>query len=152
MRHASGVIVADEPLVDLYGVGKCPDGPLLLANKDDVEALQLLKFDILPWYLLAIYDQAEASIHAQVYPKPDLWHVAGEDVATGDLLEQADTRCIPYLQSPACMTLIRALRVRTEADIALSAWARCGPAPPPRGSGSWRRSTGGRPRCPAGRS
>ena len=119
MRHASGVIVADEPLVDLYGVGQCPDGPLLLANKDDVEALQLLKIDILPWYLLAIYDQAEATIHATMYPKPDLWHVAGVDERTGDLLEQADTRCIPYLQSPACMTLIRALRVRTEADIAL---------------------------------
>src|SRR3712207_5014979 len=119
MRHASGVIVADEPLVDLYGVGKCPDGPLLLANKDDVEALQLLKFDILPWYLLAIYDHAEASIQAAVYPKPDLWHVAGVDERTGDMLLQADTRCIPYLQSPACMTLIRALRVRTEADIAL---------------------------------
>src|SRR5688500_12910255 len=119
MRHSSGVIVADEPLDELYGVGECPDSPLLLANKDDVEALQLLKFDILPWYLLAIYDEAEASIHAAVYPKPDLWHVPPVDERTGDMLERADTRCIPYLQSPACMTLIRALRVRSEADIAI---------------------------------
>ena len=120
MRHPSGVIVAEEPLASLYGVGTCPDGPMLLANKDDVEALQLLKFDILPWYLLAIYDQAEASIHAAQYPRPDLWHVPGTDDRTGDMLEQADTRCIPYLQSPAMMTILRALRVRTEADIALA--------------------------------
>lgn len=78
-----------------------------------------MKFDLLPWYLLAIYDQAEASIHSEVYPKPDLWHVAGEDAKTGDLLQQADTWAMPFLQSPACMTLLRALRVRTEADIAL---------------------------------
>ena len=120
MRHASGVVVTDEPMAELYGVGATQDGPLLLANKDDVELLQVLKFDILPWYGLAIFDQAEASIHAANYPKPDLWHVAGVDDLTGDLLEQADTRCIPYLQSPACMTIIRALRVRTEADIALA--------------------------------
>lgn len=120
MRHPSGAIIAEEPLADLYGVGRSSDGPMLLANKDDVEALQLLKFDILPWYLLAIYDQAEASIHAAIYPKPDVWHVAGTDERTGDMLEQADTRCIPYLQSPAMMTIMRALKVRTEADIALA--------------------------------
>ena len=97
MRHASGVIVANEPLVDLYGVGRNDDGPMLLANKDDVEELQFLKFDVLPWYLLAIYDQAEAAIHATHYPKPDLWHVSSEDRRTGDMLEAADTRCIPYL-------------------------------------------------------
>ena len=45
---------------------------MLHANKDDVEALQLLKFDILPWYLLAIFDQAEASIHAAHYPEARL--------------------------------------------------------------------------------
>jgi DNA polymerase III alpha subunit len=120
MQHASGVIVADEPLVNVYGVGTNADGPLLLADKDDVEHLQLLKFDILAWYLLAIYDQVEAAMHADRYPKPDLWQVAGEDRLTGDLLEVADTRCIPYLQSPAMMTLLRALRVRSEADIALA--------------------------------
>jgi DNA polymerase-3 subunit alpha len=120
MRHPSGVIVADEPLVALYGVGTCSEGPMLYANKDDVEALQFLKFDILPWYLLAIFDQAEASIHASQYPKPDLWHVAGTDDRVGDMLEQADTRCIPYLQSPAMMTIMRALKVRTEADVALA--------------------------------
>jgi DNA polymerase III alpha subunit len=119
LRHASGIVVADEPLVDLVGVAHTPDGPMVLADKDDAEALQVLKFDILPWYLLAIYDQAEATIQAQVYPKPELWQVPGEDPLTGDLLEQADTRAIPYLQSPACMTLLRALRVRTEADLAL---------------------------------
>jgi error-prone DNA polymerase len=120
MRHPSGVIVSEEPLVSLYGVGRCSEGPMLQANKDDVEALQLLKFDILPWYLLAIYDQAENSIHASHYPKLDLWHVAGTDERTGDMLEQADTRCIPYLQSPAMMTIMRALKVRTETDIALA--------------------------------
>ena len=120
MRHASGILIADEPMADLYGVMQTDEGPLLLANKDDVEALQLLKFDILPWYLLAIYDQAEATIHAEYYPKPDVWHVSGEDALTGDMLEQADTRAIPYLQSPAMMTLLRALRVRSEAGIAVA--------------------------------
>jgi error-prone DNA polymerase len=119
MRHASGVVVANEPLDGLYGVGQCPDGPLLLANKDDVEHLQLLKIDVLNWYVLAIFDHAERSIHRSIYPEPDVWHVDGTDSRTGDMLEQADTRSIPYLQSPACMTLIRALKVRTEADIAL---------------------------------
>src|SRR5919202_1665653 len=120
MQHASGVVVADAPLADVYGVGTNEDGPLLLANKDDVEQLQLLKFDLLAWYLLAIYDQVEAAMHADRYPKPDLWQVAGEDHLTGDMLEVADTRCIPYLQSPAMMTLLRALKVRSEADIALA--------------------------------
>jgi DNA polymerase-3 subunit alpha len=118
-RHSSGVVVTDAPTADVIGVTNATDGPMLLIDTDDAEALQVLKFDLLPWYLLAIYDQAEALIHAEVYPKPDLWHVPGEDAKTGDLLEQPDTRAIPFLQSPACMTLLCALRVRTEADVAL---------------------------------
>jgi DNA polymerase III alpha subunit len=119
MRHSSGMIVGDEPLIDVYGVGTSNDGPILLANKDDVEVLQLLKFDILSWYGSAIFDQAEAQIHADVYPKPDLWHIPGTDERTAALLRQVDTRCIPYLHSPAVMALIYALRAETEADLAL---------------------------------
>ncbi|MDP9314937.1 MAG: hypothetical protein M3R24_29395, partial [Chloroflexota bacterium] len=120
MRHSSGLIVAEEPIVDLYGVGVCNDGALLLANKDDVELLQLLKFDILSWYGSAIFDQAEAQIHADVYPKPELWGIGGTDPLTSDLLARGDTRAIPYLHSPAVMQLMTALGTRTEADIAIA--------------------------------
>ncbi|MDP9416212.1 MAG: hypothetical protein M3Q08_19390, partial [Pseudomonadota bacterium] len=120
MRHSSGLIVAEEPIVDLYGVGVCNDGALLLANKDDVELLGLLKFDILSWYGSAIFDQAEAQIHADVYPKPDLWGIGGTDVLTSNLLARGDTRAIPYLHSPAVMQLMTALQTRTEADIAIA--------------------------------
>lgn len=120
MRHSSGLIVADAPLAELYGVSLCDDGSLLLANKDDVEALQVLKFDILSWYGSAIFDQAEAAIHAAVYPKPDLWHVGGTDPATADLLRRGNTRSIPYLQSPAMLSLMHGLRVRDEEGIALA--------------------------------
>ncbi|MDP9312179.1 MAG: hypothetical protein M3R24_15055 [Chloroflexota bacterium] len=120
MRHSSGLIVAEEPIVDLYGVGVCTDGALLLANKDDVELLQLLKFDILSWYGSAIFDQAEAQIHADVYPKPTLWGIGGTDPLTSDLLSCGDTRAIPYLHSPAVMQLMTALGTRTEAGIAIA--------------------------------
>ncbi len=120
MRHSSGLIVAEEPIVDLYGVGVCHDGALLLANKDDVELLQLLKFDILSWYGSAIFDQAEAQIHADHYPKPTLWGIGGTDEQTSDLLARGDTRAIPYLHSPAVMQLMTALQTRTEADIAIA--------------------------------
>lgn len=119
MRHASGVVIADEPIADLYGVGSCADGPLVQANRVDVEALQFLKYDLLAWYGLAIYQQAEAAIRAAVYPPPELWHIPGDDALTGDLLEQTETRAIPYLQSPAMLNLMRVLKVRTEADLAL---------------------------------
>ncbi|MBA3945996.1 MAG: DNA polymerase III subunit alpha [Herpetosiphonaceae bacterium] len=118
-HHASGLIVADEPFTELVGTAELGDGPVIQADKDDVEYLQLLKLDILSWYSLAIYDQAERTIQAAHHPQPDLWHVAGEDALTGALLERAETRCIPYLQSPACMTLLRTLKVRSEADIAI---------------------------------
>ncbi len=120
MRHSSGLIVAEEPIVNLYGVGVCTDGALLLANKDDVELLQLLKFDILSWYGSAIFDQAEAQIHADVYPKPALWGIGGTDPLTSDLLARGDTRAIPYLHSPAVMQLMTALGTRTQADIAIA--------------------------------
>ncbi|MDP9313136.1 MAG: OB-fold nucleic acid binding domain-containing protein, partial [Chloroflexota bacterium] len=120
MRHSSGLIVAEEPIVDLYGVGVCNDGALLLANKDDVELLQLLKFDILSWYGSAIFDQAEVQIHTDVYPKPELWGIGGTDPRTAELLASGDTRAIPYLHSPAVMQLMTALGTRTQADIAIA--------------------------------
>jgi DNA polymerase III alpha subunit len=72
LRHASGVIVTDAPSKEVHGVADHVDGPLLLMDKDDAEALQVLKFDLLPWYVLALYDQAERTIHAAHYPSPDL--------------------------------------------------------------------------------
>lgn len=101
-------------------MGRCNDGALLLANKDDVELLQLLKFDILNWYGSAIFDQAEAQIHIDVYPKPDLWHIPDTDDRTAELFARGDTRSIPYLHSPAVMQLMTALHTRTEADIAIA--------------------------------
>lgn len=120
MQHASGLIVADEPLQDVYGVSLGTDGALLLADKDDVEQLQVLKFDILRWYGSAIFDQAEAAIHAAVYPKPELWKVESQDPATAELFARGDTRAIPYLQSPAMLALMYALKVRDEPGIALA--------------------------------
>lgn len=120
-RHSSGVIVTDQPATEVYGLTVTPDGtaPMLMANRDDVEALQFLKFDILSWYALKIYEQAERSILADVYPRPELWYVPGDDPATAELLARGQTLPIPFLQSPACRSLLQGLRARTEADLTL---------------------------------
>ncbi len=120
MQHASGMVMTDEPVRDVWGVGSASDGSaMILADKDDCEALQVLKFDFLSWYGLTIFEQAATTIQATYDPVPELWNVPVEDARTAELLQHADTLAIPFLQSPACRLLLRSLKTTTEADIAL---------------------------------
>ncbi|GAC1639269.1 MAG: error-prone DNA polymerase DnaE2 [Herpetosiphon sp.] len=120
-RHSSGLVIADEPLSDIWSTGCTPDGmaSMVLADKDDCEALQVLKFDFLNWYGLRMFEQAAATIQAEVYPRPELWQVPSVDDRTAAILQQADTLCIPFLQSPACRSLLWALKTTSEPDLAL---------------------------------
>jgi len=67
--------VLPEALSVLKRAVEPPDGsaPMILADKDDCEALQVLKFDFLSWYGLTIFEQATATIQAQTRRSLDLF-------------------------------------------------------------------------------
>jgi len=134
-RHAGGVVIAPRPLTD-YTALYCEQGAtgvVTQLDKDDVEAVGLVKFDFLGLRTLTIIDRAVRAIN-------DKRRQAGEaaldpnrlpldDEATYELIKRCATTAVFQLESRAMKELIRRLQPANFDDlIALNALIRPGPS------------------------
>jgi DNA polymerase III subunit alpha len=148
-KHAGGVVIAPSALTDfspLYSEGTDPDSVGELAvtqfDKDDVEAIGLVKFDFLGLRTLTIIDWALKAInqrrlleHQSGAPPNDLdfapldmSEVALDDERTFALLCSGRTTAVFQLESRGMKELARKLKPNTFEDIiALGALFRPGP-------------------------
>ena len=139
--HAGGVLIAPGKLTDfcpLYTQGSKDgkDGKDLDAgvvsqyDKDDVEAVGLVKFDFLGLTTLTILDWAERYIHG-LYPEKKDWRVGSvplDDPAAFDILKTANTVAVFQLESRGMQGMLREAKPdRFEDIIALVALYRPGP-------------------------
>jgi len=134
--HAGGVLIAPGQLTDfcpLYSASGKDDlnsGVISQFDKDDVEAIGLVKFDFLGLTTLTILDLSEKYIH-QLYPDKKNWVVGDiplDDPQAFDLLKQANTVAIFQLESRGMQNLLRDAKPdRFEDIIALVALYRPGP-------------------------
>ncbi|TXI09703.1 MAG: DNA polymerase III subunit alpha, partial [Polynucleobacter sp.] len=140
--HAGGVLIAPGKLTDfcpLYTQGAkdskdtkdAPDsGVVSQFDKDDVEAVGLVKFDFLGLTTLTILDWAERYIH-QLYPEKKNWRVGQvplDDSAAFDILKTANTVAVFQLESRGMQGMLREAKPdRFEDIIALVALYRPGP-------------------------
>jgi DNA polymerase-3 subunit alpha len=133
-KHAGGVVISPTKLTDFAPLYCDEEGNNLVTqfDKDDVEAVGLVKFDFLGLRTLTIIDWALQDINARlrsVGKAPvDITLIPRDDPASYALLKNGDTTAVFQLESRGMKELIKKLRPDCFDDIiALVALFRPGP-------------------------
>lgn len=133
-KHAGGVVIAPTILTDFTPLYLEPDGdhPVTQFDKDDVEAVGLVKFDFLGLRTLTIIHWAVKIINQQINADPsaclNIEEIPLTDVKSFDLLKRCETTGVFQLESRGMKDLIRRLQPDCFEDIiALVALFRPGP-------------------------
>ena len=113
--HAGGVVIAPLPITEYMPLYADAGGALLTQlDKDDLEAIGLIKFDFLGLKTLTIIDRAVATINraraAKGEPPIDVDAIPVDDQKTYDLLRQCRTTAVFQLESLGMRDLIKRLQ------------------------------------------
>ncbi|WP_150049372.1 DNA polymerase III subunit alpha [Methylomonas rhizoryzae] len=133
-KHAGGVVISPSKLTDFSPLYCEQGGGNLVTqfDKDDVEAVGLVKFDFLGLRTLTIIDWALQTINRQRAAKGeaplDIAQIPRDDAASYELLKKAQTTAVFQLESSGMKALIKKLKPDCFDDIiALVALFRPGP-------------------------
>ncbi|MGB1580138.1 MAG: DNA polymerase III subunit alpha [Nevskiales bacterium] len=133
-KHAGGVVIAPRALTDFTPLYCEPDGghPVTQFDKDDVEAVGLVKFDFLGLRTLTIIDRALKLVNedriANKQPIIDMRDAPLDDKPSFDLLKRGATTAVFQLESSGMRKIIKDLQPDSFEDIvALVALYRPGP-------------------------
>ena len=129
-KHAGGVVIAPTELTDFTPLYCESNGSSLVTqfDKDDAEAVGLVKFDFLGLRTLTIIDNAVSIINENRDEKLDINALPLDDAPTYELLQQAKTTAVFQLESVGMKRLIERLKPDNFEDIvALVALFRPGP-------------------------
>ncbi len=129
--HAGGVLIAPGKITDfcpLYLQEGEDASPVSQFDKDDVEAIGLVKFDFLGLRNLTIIREAEEHIERMTGARPDWTRIGFEDEKVYALLKAANTTAVFQLESEGMKKLLAKLQPdRFEDIIAVLALYRPGP-------------------------
>ena len=133
-KHAGGVVIAPTKLTDFSALYSESAGAAIATqfDKDDIEAVGLVKFDFLGLRTLTVIDWALDHINRrrarEGEPPLDISTLPLDDPATYKLLQSTHTTAVFQLESSGMKELIRKLKPDTFEDIiALVALFRPGP-------------------------
>ncbi|MBX3713831.1 MAG: DNA polymerase III subunit alpha [Lysobacter sp.] len=137
-KHAGGVVIAPKPLADFCPLFAEHDGagkgrnPVTQFDKDDVEAIGLVKFDFLGLRTLTIIDWAVKAINIRRAREGqdalDIGALPLDDKASYQLFARGDTVAVFQFESRGMRELLKRARPDTFEDIiALAALFRPGP-------------------------
>jgi DNA polymerase-3 subunit alpha len=129
-KHAGGVVIAPTKLTDFAPLFCEPGGVNLVTqfDKDDVEAVGLVKFDFLGLRTLTIIDWALDTINRKRKEPLNIEHLPLDDAPTFSLLQKCQTTAVFQLESRGMKDLIRRLQPDNFEEItALVALFRPGP-------------------------
>jgi DNA polymerase-3 subunit alpha len=127
--HAAGVVIAPEPLVNLIPLNRSAHEEVTTQfDKDDVEALGLLKMDFLGLRTLTVIDDAVKSIRRSENPDLDLADIPFDDPDVYTLFSEGDTDGVFQFESSGMKEVLRKVQPQSFLDIAaLNALYRPGP-------------------------
>jgi DNA polymerase-3 subunit alpha len=113
--HAGGVVIAPHAITEYMPLYSDADGALVTQlDKDDLEAIGLIKFDFLGLKTLTIIDKAVATINreraARGEPAVDIDAIPVDDAKTYELLRQCRTTAVFQLESLGMRDLIKRLQ------------------------------------------
>jgi DNA polymerase-3 subunit alpha len=127
--HAAGVVIAPEPLVNLIPLNRSSHEEVTTQfDKDDVEALGLLKMDFLGLRTLTVIDDAVKSIRRSENPDLDLTNIPFDDPDVYMLFSAGETDGVFQFESSGMKEVLRKVQPQSFLDIAaLNALYRPGP-------------------------
>ncbi|MBT8099233.1 MAG: DNA polymerase III subunit alpha, partial [Gammaproteobacteria bacterium] len=129
-KHAGGVVIAPQSLTDFTPL-YCEDGgnqAITQLDKDDVEAVGLVKFDFLGLKTLTIINWAERIVNASACKEFHIEDIPFDDAKTFALLRSTQTAAVFQLESSGMRDLIKRMRPdRFDDLVALVALFRPGP-------------------------
>ena len=123
-QHVGGFVLTQAPLVETVPVGNAamPDRTFIEWDKDDIDALGIMKVDVLALGMLTAISKSFALIHRQY---PDHWGgepltlatLPKEDPRVYDMLCEADSVGVFQVESRAQMAMLPRLRPREFYDL-----------------------------------
>jgi DNA polymerase-3 subunit alpha len=112
--HAGGVVIAPEPLTEYMPLYAAESGMLSQFDKDDLEAIGLIKFDFLGLKTLTVIDKALAAINRERVARGeqpiDIDAIPMDDAKTYELLRHCRTTAVFQLESLGMRDLIKKLQ------------------------------------------
>ncbi|HTV97960.1 MAG TPA: error-prone DNA polymerase [Steroidobacteraceae bacterium] len=125
-QHVGGFVIARGRLDELVPIENAamPERTVIQWDKDDLDALGLLKVDVLGLGMLSAIRRAFGLINAfggtpQVAGEIDLASVPGEDGAVYDMICRADTIGVFQIESRAQMSMLPRLKPRNYYDLVI---------------------------------
>jgi error-prone DNA polymerase len=120
-QHPGGFVIARGKLSRMVPIEKAAmeDRSVVQWDKDDLDALGLLKIDILALGMLSAIQRTLKLIADQRGEPFELQDIPAEDTATYDMICQADTIGVFQIESRAQMSMLPRLRPRTFYDLVI---------------------------------
>ncbi len=120
-QHVGGFVIARDLLEELVPVENAamPERTVIQWDKDDLDALGLLKVDVLGLGMLTAIRRAFQMIERHRGTRWTLATVPPEDPAVYDMIGHADTVGVFQIESRAQMAMLPRLRPRTDYDLVI---------------------------------
>jgi DNA-directed DNA polymerase III PolC len=120
-QHTGGFVIARHDLTELVPVenASMPDRSVIQWDKDDLDALGLLKVDVLALGMLTAISKSMQLITQRRGTLFKVQDIPAEDSATYDMISQADTVGVFQIESRAQMSMLPRLRPREFYDLVI---------------------------------
>ena len=120
-QHVGGFVISQQPLSQLVPVENAamPDRTIIQWDKDDLEALGLLKVDCLALGMLSAIHRSFDLIHAWRGQRYTLATVPAEDPTVYQMIQQADTVGVFQIESRAQMSMLPRLKPACYYDLVI---------------------------------
>ena len=120
-QHVGGFVITRGPLEEVVPIGNAamPDRTFVEWDKDDLDALGILKIDVLALGMLTCVARAFAFLKKHKGLDMGLADVPPEDPAVYDMICRADTVGVFQIESRAQMSMLPRLRPRTFYDLVI---------------------------------
>ena len=120
-QHVGGFIITKSPISTLVPVenASMPERTVIQWDKEDIEALGLLKIDILALGMLTAIHRCFDLIHRYQGPELSMQNIPKDDSATYDMLCRADSVGVFQIESRAQMAMLPRLKPRCFYDLVI---------------------------------
>ncbi|HEY9037565.1 MAG TPA: error-prone DNA polymerase [Roseovarius sp.] len=120
-QHVGGFILTERPLTEMVpiGNGAMPERSFIEWDKDDIDALQIFKVDILALGMLTCIAKCFDLMEAHHGDVKELATVPPDDTATYDMLCRGDSLGVFQVESRAQMAMLPKLRPRVFYDLVI---------------------------------
>ncbi|WP_312924219.1 error-prone DNA polymerase [Stutzerimonas nitrititolerans] len=120
-QHPGGFLISERPLDTLVPVenASMPDRTIIQWDKDDLDALGLLKVDVLALGMLSAIRRTLDLLRSHHRRDLTLATIPSEDAATYEMISRADTIGVFQIESRAQMAMLPRLKPRTFYDLVI---------------------------------